>query len=37
MDKPVHIMQVGSTSVQDIVNITAIAAVDAQAQSKSEN
>ncbi|MCF7904964.1 MAG: NADP-dependent malic enzyme, partial [Candidatus Marinimicrobia bacterium] len=32
MNKPVHIMQVGSTSVQDIVNMTAIAVIDAQEQ-----
>ncbi len=32
MEKPVHILQVGSTSVQDIVNMTAIAVVDAQEQ-----
>ena len=32
MNKPVHIMQVGSASVQDITNMTAIAVVDAQEQ-----
>lgn len=32
MNKPAHIMQVGSTSVQDIANMTAIAVVDAQEQ-----
>jgi len=36
MDKPVHIMQVGSTSVQDVVNMTAIAVVDAQEEGKLE-
>jgi len=30
MEKPVHILQVGSTSVQDVANMTAIAVVDAQ-------
>jgi len=34
MEKPVHILQVGSTSVQDVVNMTAIAVVDAQEQTK---
>ena len=33
MEKPVHILQVGSTSVQDVANMTAIAVVDAQEQS----
>ncbi len=32
MEKPVHILQVGSTSVQDVANMTAIAVVDAQEQ-----
>ena len=32
MEKPVHILQVGSTSVQDVANMTAIAVVDAQSQ-----
>lgn len=32
MEKPVHILQVGSTSVQDVANMTAIAVVDAQVQ-----
>ncbi|NQV30549.1 MAG: NADP-dependent malic enzyme [Candidatus Marinimicrobia bacterium] len=35
MEKPVHILQVGSTSVQDVANMTAIAVVDAQEQEKS--
>ena len=34
MEKPVHILQVGSTSVQDVANMTAIAVVDAQEQEK---
>lgn len=34
MEKPVHILQVGSSSVQDVVNMTAIAVVDAQEQLK---
>ncbi|NQV51221.1 MAG: NADP-dependent malic enzyme [Candidatus Marinimicrobia bacterium] len=34
MEKPVHILQVGSTSVQDVANMTAIAVVDAQEQVK---
>ena len=34
MEKPVHILQVGSTSVQDVANMTAIAVVDAQEQAK---
>jgi len=34
MEKPVHILQVGSTSVQDVTNMTAIAVVDAQEQEK---
>lgn len=34
MEKPVHILQVGSTSVQDVVNMTAIAVVDAQEQAR---
>ncbi|MCF7824003.1 MAG: NADP-dependent malic enzyme [Candidatus Marinimicrobia bacterium] len=34
MDKPVHIMQVGSTRVHDVVNMTAIAVVDAQERDK---
>jgi len=32
LNKPVHIMQVGSTNVQDVANMTAIAVVDAQEQ-----
>ncbi|MEA3287848.1 MAG: NADP-dependent malic enzyme [Candidatus Marinimicrobia bacterium] len=32
MEQPVHILQVGSTSVQDVANMTAIAVVDAQEQ-----
>ncbi|NQV15453.1 NADP-dependent malic enzyme, partial [bacterium] len=34
MEKPVHILQVASTSVQDVTNMTAIAVVDAQEQMK---
>ncbi|MBT4714345.1 MAG: hypothetical protein HOB84_06210, partial [Candidatus Marinimicrobia bacterium] len=34
MEKPVHILQIGSTSVQDVANMTAIAVVDAQEQEK---
>ena len=34
MEKPVHILQVGSSSVQDVANMTAIAVVDAQEQEK---
>jgi malate dehydrogenase (oxaloacetate-decarboxylating)(NADP+) len=36
MEKPVHILQVGSTSVQDVVNMTAIAVVDAQTRLKEQ-
>lgn len=34
MNKPAHILQVGTATVQDIVNMTAIAVVDAQEQEK---
>ncbi len=30
MDKPVHLLQIGSSTVKDVVNMTAYAAVDAQ-------
>ena len=30
MSKPVHLLQVGSSEVKDVVNMTAIAVVDAQ-------
>ncbi len=36
MEKPVHILQVGSTSAQDVANMTAIAVVDAQEQANNQ-
>lgn len=36
MKKPVHLLQIGSSDVKDVVNMTAIAVVDAQNLSKEE-